>query len=152
MGANDKFVDGVKRPITEKSLQTCQKFMGKRKWKAAVIQNNGHAIWPWREAAAKAIAEFVGGSWRKVAQAELTGKPTPTISFKYDFEMYKKGKNHRAFVVSPKSVYSWSDNWEYAEDAVQFALFNCAKTHTIDIFATGRHHCVLVDVDGKAQR
>jgi hypothetical protein len=151
LGAMDVYVEGMKYPFTEKSLQGCQKLMGKRKWKAAVIQNNGHAIWPWREAAAKAIAKFVGGTWREIEPLPTTEKITLTGDAKLELGTYSKKFRHKAFAVAPDGKYAWTKAWEYAEDAAQFALYECARRHAADIFTTGRHHCVLVDVDGKAQ-
>ena len=151
LGAMDTYVEGMKYPFTEKSLHVCQKLMGKRKWKAAVVQNNGHAIWPWRETAAKAIAKFVGGSWRKTEPLPKTEKITFTTDAKSELEIYRKNFGHKAFAISPNGKYAWTKDWGYAEDAAQSALYECAKRHAIDIFATGRHQCVLVDVDGKAR-
>lgn len=152
LGAMDTYVGGMKYPFTEKSLQVCQKLMGKRKWKAAVIQNNGHAIWPWRETAAKAITKFVGAPWRVTEPLAKTEKITLTADANLELGTYRKKFRHKAFAISPNGKYAWTKAWEYAEDAAQFALYECAKRHAIDIFATGRHHCVLVDVDGKAQQ
>jgi hypothetical protein len=152
LGAMDTYVEGMKYPFTEKSLQKCQKQMGKRKWKVAVIQDNGHAIWPWRETAAKAIAKFVGGTWRKTEPLPATDKITLTTDAKLEFGLYSKRFRHKAFAISPDGKYAWTKAWEYAEDAAQSALYECAKRHAADIFETGRHHCVLVDVDGKDQQ
>jgi hypothetical protein len=152
LGANDTYVEGMKYPFTEKSLRICQKQMGKRKWKAAVIQNNGHAIWPWREAAANAIAKFVGGTWREIKPLPTTEKITLTTDAKLELGIYSKKFRHKAFAISLGGKYAWTKAWEYAEDAAQFALYECARRHAANIFTTGHHHCALIDIDGKDQQ
>lgn len=152
LGANDTAVEGMKYPFTEKSLQICQKLMGKRKWKVAVIPDNGHAIWPWRETAAKAIAKFVGGTWRKIEPLPKTEKIKLTPDAKRELEVYRKNFGHKAFAVSPDGRFAWNRDMGYAEDAAQSALYECAKRHNVDIFATGQHRCALIDIDGQDQQ
>jgi hypothetical protein len=150
LGAMDTFVGGMKYPFTEKSLSVCKKQMGNRKWSAAVVQNSGHAIWPWRETAAKAIAKFVGEKWRKTEP--LSGEISLTDKTKLELKEFKYRKSHAAFAADSKGNYAWSLGWEYQEDADQFALYECARLKGIDIFATARHECVLVGADGKARK
>jgi hypothetical protein len=152
LGAMDTYIDGVKYPFTEKSLQGCQKLMGKRKWKVAVIPDNGHTIWPWRETAAKAIAKFAGGTWRNIEPLPKTEKIEFTPDIKRELEIYRKNFGHKAFAVSPDGRFAWNRDMGYAEDAAQSALYECAKHHGVDIFAVGRHHCALIDIDGQDQQ
>ena len=150
LGANDIYVEGMKYPFTEKSLSVCKKQMGKRKWSAAVVQNNGHAIWPWRETAAKAIAKFVGGTWRKTEP--VSGETSLTKDTKLELGLSKYRKRHSAFAADSMGHYAWSDDWEYQEDADLSALYQCASRKGANIFANARHECVLVGADGKARK
>jgi hypothetical protein len=150
LGADDTYVEGMKYPFTEKSLSVCKKQMRNRKWSAAVVQHNGHAIWPWRETASKAITKFVGGTWRKTEPA--SGELSLTKDTKLELGLNKYRKRRSAFAADSTGHYAWSDDWEYQEDADLSALYQCASRKGVNIFATARHECVLIGADGKARK
>jgi hypothetical protein len=152
LGADDKNVEGMRYPFSEKSMGICKKFMGKRKWSAVVIPRNGHIIHPWRAKGAAAIAKFVGGVYRTIDPLPATRKITLTKEAQTAFEAYRKMQNHRAFAADPSGDFNWAAGWDYAEDVTQLTLFNCAKNNGYDIFALGYQHCALINVDGKTQQ
>jgi hypothetical protein len=75
-----------------------------------------------------------------------------TNDTKRELGMYKYQKSHVAFAADSAGHYAWSKDWQYQEDADQFALYQCARRKGTNIFATARHECVLVDVDGKVKQ
>lgn len=152
LGADDKNVEGMHYPFSEKSMGICKKFMGNRICSATVIPHNGHIIYPWRDKAAVAIAKFVGGVRRVIEPLPVTGKISLTKEAQTAFGVYTKKQNHRAFAADPSGDFNWAAGWDYAEDVTQLTLFNCAKNNGYDIFASGRQHCALIDIDGEAQQ
>ncbi len=150
LGENDAFVDGFKLPLTKKALRACGKYMGRRKWAVAVVKDNDHVIYPWRKTAAMAIAKFLGVEYREIASFPAGSVITPTAEMETNLKHYAVAPGHRAFAANPKGGFAWVQNWGHAEDAAQAALFQCASRNGFDVFALRKHHCALVDLDGKA--
>ncbi|MDP1700533.1 MAG: hypothetical protein Q8L53_06170 [Aestuariivirga sp.] len=149
LGENDPSVEGIKLPLTDKGVQKCRKYVRNKKTKIVIIKNSKHDIWPWRPEVAKAMSEFVGAETFTLAQSRPAEKLTLSgqqISAK---ALYQKSRGHRAFAANTNGTFSWVSEWEFAEDAQQFTLYDCARYEHINVFKLSKHVCSVIDADGK---
>jgi hypothetical protein len=146
LGAEDRYVEGMSYPFTEAALKPCKKYLGKRQWSAVVLQDNGHIIWPWRNTATKAIAEFLAGTTREIETPPAIEVSVSGDKMKSAYENYKKAPGKRAFVMDSRGVVTWSSNWEHQEDATHYALFSCAVQNGVNVFELATHPCKVVHV------
>ncbi len=149
LGENDPSVEGFKLPLTDKGVQKCRNYVRNKKTKIVIVKNSKHDIWPWRPEVAKAMSEFIGAEPYILARprsAEKLVLSEAQISAK---RLYQISPGHKAFAANANGTFSWVSEWEYAEDARQFALYDCARLEYIDVFKLSTHACSVVDVDGK---
>jgi hypothetical protein len=149
LGDNDPHVGGFKFPITAKAAQKCRNFTRSKNTKIVVVKNNKHQYWPWRAEIAQSVAEFIGAKPFSLAKSQPAEKFTLSgkqISAK---ALYQKSLGHRAFAANSNGTFSWGTAWEFAEDAQQFTLYDCARYDHRNVFKLSTHVCSVIDVDGK---
>jgi hypothetical protein len=150
-GDHDPFIDGYNFPLTDKKMRGCSKYVRTKNLKTVVVKNSTHDMWLWRPEIAKALSTFITGKERSLP------KVLPPVTLTLNGEQqkgmaeYGSAKGHRAFAAKSAGAFSWSGQWEYAADAEQFVLYECAHFDNENIFVTGTQTCVVVDVDGKAK-
>lgn len=148
-GDNDPYIEGFKVPLTNKKMQRCLNFVRNKKTKIVVVKNNKHEYWPWRPEVAKAMSEFIGAKPFNLAKVRPAEKLTLTERQKSDKALYQKSPDHKAFAVNLYGTFAWSSKWEFAEDAKQFVLYECARFDKMHVFKLEQHVCSVIDVDGK---
>ena len=114
-----------------------------------IVKNNKHDIWPWRPEVAKAMSEFIGAEPFTLAQSRPAEKLTLSgmqISAK---ALYQRHRGHKAFAANANGTFSWVSEWEFAEDARQFTLYDCARRDHMNVFKLSTHVCSIIDVDDK---
>lgn len=148
-GENDPFVEGSKLPLTDKDMRKCRNYVRNKKTKVVIIKNSKHDIWPWRPEVAKAMSEFIGAEPFTLARprpAEKLVLSEMQISAK---ELYQRHRGHKAFAANANGTFSWVSEWEFAEDARQFTLYDCARRDHMNVFKLSTHACSVIDIDGK---
>lgn len=149
LGENDPSVEGIKLPLTDKGVQKCRNYVRNKKTKIVIIKNSKHDIWPWRPEVAKAMSEFIGAEPFTLARprpAEKLVLSEMQISAK---ELYQRHRGHKAFAANANGTFSWVSEWEFAEDARQFTLYDCARRDHMNVFKLSTHVCSVIDADDK---
>ena len=149
LGENDPSVEGIKLPLTDKGVQKCRNYVRNKKTRIVIIKNSKHDIWPWRPEVAKAMSEFIGAEPFTLARprpAEKLVLSETQISAK---ALYQRHRGHKAFAANANGTFSWVSEWEFAEDARQFTLYDCARRDHMNVFKLSTHVCSVIDVDGK---
>ena len=148
-GDNDPNIEGFKVPLTNKKMQRCSNFVRNKGTKIVVVKNNGHEYWPWRPEVAKAMSEFIGAEPYTLAQSRPVEKLALNEKQTSAKAIYQKSRGHKAFAASANGTFSWVAEWEFAEDARQFTLYDCARYEHENVFNLSTHVCSIIDVDGK---
>jgi hypothetical protein len=149
LGDNDPYAGGFKFPITAKAAQKCRNFTRNKNTKIVVVKNNKHQYWPWRPEIAKAISEFIGAKSYSLAQLRPVEKLTLTARQTAGRALYQKNAGHKAFAVGPNGTFSAATQWDFDEDAIQFALYNCAHVDNRNVFRMPTHVCSVINVGDK---
>ncbi len=150
-GSDDPFVDAFKKPVTEKSARKCRGMVGNRSSKAVVIKDNGHGYFPWRRDIANAVLDFIGEKkWDPPAPRSPDGIAL-TEKMKIGLDHYATLAPHRAFAAAPGGAFGWAVKWQYAEDARQYALYNCAAFAGASYFEIAGQPCAIIDEDGESK-
>lgn len=148
-GDRDPFIEGSKLPLTDKDMLKCRKYVRNKKTKIVIIKNSKHDIWPWRPEVAKAMSEFIGAEPFALAQSRPAAKLTLNEMQASAKALYLRHRGHKAFAANANGTFSWVSEWEFAEDARQFTLYDCARRDHMNVFKLSTHVCSIVDVDGK---
>ena len=148
-GDNDPYAWGFKFPITAKAAQKCRNFTRSKNTKIVVVKNNKHYYWPWRTEIAKAVSEFIGAKPFSLAKPRPAEKFTLTVKQTANRALYQEKADHKAFAVGPNGTFSAATEWDFVEDAVQFALYNCAHVDNRNVFRMSTHLCSVISVDDK---
>lgn len=148
-GENDPYHGSIKLPLTVKKMQNCRNYVKNSNAQIVVLKNNKHDIHPWRSEFYQAVPKFLGvGDF--VFPSELpAGKSDLNDVQQAEMPKYASKPTHRAFAASAQGEFSWTSEWEFVEDAEQFALYDCAAQADLNLFALKSQYCFLSDVDGK---
>lgn len=148
-GENDPNIEGSKLPLRDKDMQKCRKYVRNKKTKIVIVKNNKHDIWPWRPEVAKAMSEFIGAKPFSLAESRPAEKFALTAKQRAEKALYQKNLDHKAFAARSNGAFSWATEWEFAEDAQQFTLYDCAHADNINVFRLSKQVCSVINVDGK---
>jgi hypothetical protein len=148
LGENDPSVEGIKLPLTDKGVQKCRNYVRNKKTRIVIIKNSKHDIWPWRPEVAKAMSEFIGAEPFTLARPRPAEKLTLSEKQISAKALYQKGRSHKAFAANSNGTFSWASEWEFAEDAQQFTLYDCARYEHMNVFKLSTHACSVIDADG----
>lgn len=148
-GDNDPYIEGFSLPLTDKKMQKCRNFVRNKKTKIVIVKNSKHEYWPWRPEIAKAVSQFIGAKSSGLPELLLASNITLNDSQKAVKAAYAKGVGHKAFAAMARGASAWSGKWDFAEDAAQYALYDCARADNVRLFSLPTHYCAVLDVDGK---
>ncbi len=149
LGEYDPNVEGSKLPLKEKEMRKCRNYVRNEKTKVVIIKNSKHDIWPWRPEVSKAMSEFIGAKPFNLAQSRPAKKLVLSENQISAKNAYQKNRGHKAFAASSNGSFSWVAEWEFAEDAQQFTLYDCARYEHMNVFKLSEHVCSVIDTDGK---
>jgi hypothetical protein len=147
-GENDPFHGSLTLPLTLDKMKTCKKYGRNNKMQFVVLKNNNHFIYPWRKEFYESVSKFLGVTDFKFPTLRKKENFTLNANQKAELNKYSLMKRHRAFAATSKGTFSWSEGWEFKEDAEQFVLFDCADFDAVNVFKHETQHCHLIDVDG----
>ena len=151
-GDHDKFVDGFDFPLTDNKMKKCLNYTRTKRVSIVVVKDNKHDIYPWRRQVADAISTFIGAKKNGLPRPLLSSQTQLTAEQIESKRKYSKTKNHRAFAVKSQGVSSYLESMDSEEDAVEGALYFCAKSDQINMFESDQQHCEVIDIDGRDTR
>lgn len=138
--------------ITDQGGTICSQRYPQWKMRAAVIPGRTHNPWPWNNHTSSAIADFLHVAKPPEVLADQASRKTLALWKKTRKpKSYMTGTVHRAAASTSKGTSQMVWGLDSEEDARQLALFGCNRlvARGVNVFKTGRHRCVVVDVDGK---
>lgn len=147
-GENDPYHGNLTLPLTLGKMKACKRYGRNNKMQFVVLMNNNHSVYPWRKEFYEAVSKFLGVNDYKYPKFRVNEIFSLSENLTTELNNYQKTKMHRAFAATSKGNYAWAYDWEFKEDAEQYALFECADVDAVNMFKLETHHCHLIDVDG----
>lgn len=147
-GSDDPFIDGFKKPLTQKSIRRCKNLVRNTSSRTVVITNNAHAYYPWRPEISKAVLEFLKAKVpeppKPISETDMTLNPR----MEADFSRYKSTRKNRTFAISRFGDFGWTSGWDYLRDAEYYALYLCTKSARLNYFRLKTQYCSIIDRNG----
>jgi hypothetical protein len=154
-GEYDQYVNGVGYRITSHSTRKCASDYATHKPSFAILEGRSHIPWPWNMEVNKAVATFVQAARPVVVTSSRANKKNFANwkRIKPD-KRYRKAQAHRAAAINASGTSYMVWGLDNEEDAMQLALFGCARNTSkkTNIFKTGKHLCGVVDVNGSTPK
>lgn len=135
-GADDRLMQGHTTVTAKLMNKHCGAYYRNKNRKWVIAAGGSHYTTIWRQETLDAVASMLGQRPFRLkplmAQGMIEGEARTAFEKDYRLRPVKK-----AFAVGPRGVFAIATDWDSQEDAVQSALYSCARRLGVFAYAEG---------------